>query len=119
LLAAVMAICMLSLAGVPPLAGFSAKFYIFQAAVSNRLVILAVIGVLASVVSAYYYLRVIVVMYMQPENDSPVATGDFFTSQFASAVFAAAVIVIGLFPQPLLEVIYKTFSEAMVNVPIH
>jgi len=63
-LAAAMAIFMLSLAGVPPMAGFLGKFYLFSAAVHADLTWLAIIGVLNSVLSAFFYLRVIVVMYM-------------------------------------------------------
>jgi NADH-quinone oxidoreductase subunit N len=58
-----LAMLMFSLAGIPPLAGFFAKFYVFLAAIQAGLYPLAVIGVLASVVGAYYYLRIIKVMY--------------------------------------------------------
>ncbi len=58
-----LAMIMFSLAGVPPLAGFFAKFYVFQAAIQANLYWLAVIGVLASVVAAYYYLRIVKMMY--------------------------------------------------------
>ena len=54
---------MFSLAGIPPLAGFFAKLYVFLAAIDAHLYVLAVIGVLASVVGAYYYLRIVKVMY--------------------------------------------------------
>ncbi len=63
LFAAAIAIFMFSLAGIPPLAGFFGKLYVFMAAVDAGLVPLAVIGVLASVVGAYYYLRIVKVMY--------------------------------------------------------
>jgi len=63
LFAAAIAIFMFSLAGIPPLAGFFGKLYVFMAAVDADLVPLAIIGVLASVVGAYYYLRIIKVMY--------------------------------------------------------
>ncbi len=63
LLAAGLAVLMLSMAGVPPMAGFFAKFYVLQAALDARLYTLAVIGVLASVIGAFYYLRIIKVMY--------------------------------------------------------
>ncbi len=59
-------ICLFSLAGVPPFLGFAAKFVVFRAAVNHGLVLLAVIGVVNSLVSAYYYLRVIYAMYMKP-----------------------------------------------------
>ena len=57
------AVIMLSMAGIPPFIGFFAKFYIFIAALNNGLVMLAILGVLASVISSYYYLRIIKVMY--------------------------------------------------------
>jgi NADH-quinone oxidoreductase subunit N len=67
--AAIMAILMFSLIGLPPLAGFFAKWHVFLAAIEAQLFVLAVIGVLASAVSAFYYLRVVKVMYF----DEPVA----------------------------------------------
>ena len=63
MLAAALAIFMFSLAGIPPLAGFFAKLYVFLAAIDAGLVALAVIGVLASVVGAFYYVRIVKVMY--------------------------------------------------------
>ncbi len=71
-LAAAMAIFMLSLTGVPPTIGFVGKFYLFRAAVEGQYYLLAVIGVLTSLISAYYYLRVVVTMYMregEPETE--------------------------------------------------
>ena len=62
-MATILALLMFSLAGIPPLAGFFAKFYVFSAAVEAELYPLAVIGVLASVVGAFYYLRVVKVMF--------------------------------------------------------
>src|SRR5204863_1760747 len=58
-----MAVLLFSLAGLPPLAGFFAKFYVFLAAIKAGLYVLAVIGVLASVVGAYYYLAIVKIMY--------------------------------------------------------
>jgi NADH-quinone oxidoreductase subunit N len=63
-MAFVMAVMMFSLAGIPPFAGFFAKFYVFLAAIEAELYWLAVIGVLASVVGAYYYLRIVKIMYI-------------------------------------------------------
>ena len=65
-----LAMLMFSLAGIPPLAGFFAKFYVFQAAVQANLYGLAVIGVLASVVAAYYYLRIVKLMYFDPPAEA-------------------------------------------------
>jgi NADH-quinone oxidoreductase subunit N len=69
LLAAAIAIFMFSLAGIPPLAGFFGKLYVFMAAIEAGLVPLAVIGVLASVVGAYYYLRIVKVMYFDEARE--------------------------------------------------
>ncbi|MDI9349317.1 MAG: NADH-quinone oxidoreductase subunit NuoN [Candidatus Symbiobacter sp.] len=65
-LAAALAVFMFSMAGIPPLAGFFAKFYIFRSAIDNNLIALAVVGVLSSVVSAYYYCRIIKLIYFDP-----------------------------------------------------
>src|SRR5262252_2449734 len=70
-LAALMTIFLLSLGGFPPMAGFVAKWYVFSAAVSAGYTGLAIIGVLTSVVSVYFYLRIVVMMYMTP-SESPV-----------------------------------------------
>jgi NADH-quinone oxidoreductase subunit N len=58
-----MAILMFSMSGIPPMAGFFGKLFVFQAAINSGLYILAVIGVLSSVVAAYYYVRIIKVMF--------------------------------------------------------
>lgn len=68
-MAAGLAILMFSLAGIPPLAGFFGKFYVFRAAVNAELYTLAVLGVLASVVGAFYYLRIIKIMYLDAPRE--------------------------------------------------
>jgi NADH-quinone oxidoreductase subunit N len=69
-IAIIMAVFMFSLAGFPPTAGFFGKYFIFKLAVENGYVWLAIIGVLNSFLSAYYYLRVIVYMFMESQADS-------------------------------------------------
>ena len=101
LLAAAMAIFMLSLSGIPPLAGFFGKFLIFKAAVEADLAWLVVIGVLNSAISAYYYLRIVVTMYFQPpaesgEESEPLSLLTSRSSLFVVTVAAVAVVVIGL-----------------------
>lgn len=93
----VMLVFMLSLAGIPPTAGFAGKFYIFMAAVKSGYVWLAVIGVLNSAVSAYYYLRVIMRMYMEEPGDEPVLN---VSTAMSAILFIAVVgiIAIGIFP---------------------
>ena len=95
---------LLSLAGVPPLAGFFGKFYVFQAAIDSEMYALTVIGLLNSILGAYYYLRVMVFMYMrEPEPGAPIAT-PMKSGMVMSALVIAAVFVlgIGLFPDTLL-----------------
>ena len=67
-------VVMFSMAGIPPLAGFFGKWYVFLAAVNAGLVPLAIIGVLTSVVGAFYYLRIIKLMYFE-DADSPLDEG--------------------------------------------
>jgi NADH-quinone oxidoreductase subunit N len=97
-LAALMTVFMLALAGIPGTGGFIAKFMIFQAAVQSGCVGLAIIGVLASVVSVYYYLRIPVMMYMREPGDAPFR-GENSSGEWAVlAVCAAVVVLLGIFP---------------------
>lgn len=97
-LAAAMSVFMFALAGVPPTAGFVGKFYIFSAAVQAGYIWLAILGVMNSLISVYYYLRITVLMYMRPaEADlGPVA----FTPGVTAAVIftAVATVLVGIFP---------------------
>jgi NADH-quinone oxidoreductase subunit N len=95
--AALMTLFMLSLAGIPGTAGFMAKFYLFSAAVNADLIVLVIVGVLASVVSVFYYLRLPVTMYMhEPSDEEP---AEISSSELTVlAVCAAAVLFIGFFP---------------------
>jgi len=100
-LALAMAVFMFSLTGVPPTIGFIGKAYIFGATLQAGFAWLAVIGVVTSLVSAYYYLRVIVVMYMQ--DGQPVTTSRR-SLNFTVALTAIATVVFGLLPYPLLTI---------------
>lgn len=99
-LAVSMLIFMLSFTGVPPTLGFWGKFYLFRTAVEGGNIGLAVVGLLASLISAYYYLRVVVVMYMQPGE--PEAQREPWVN-LAALVAAAATLLLGLIPGPLFE----------------
>lgn len=101
-IALALAVCLFSLAGVPPFIGFSAKFVVFRAAVNNGLVWLAVLGVLNSLISAFYYLRVVYVMYMQPLPRREPAFAPAFSITAAAALAALGVVLIGLYPTPIL-----------------
>ncbi|MEW5982143.1 MAG: NADH-quinone oxidoreductase subunit N [Acidobacteriota bacterium] len=97
-----MLVFMLSLGGIPPTAGFMGKFWLFSAAIDANYVWLAVIGVLNSVVSIYYYLRVVVFMFMKSEaTGSEPAIGPALTA--ALAVGVVGTLVLGVYPRPLFE----------------
>ena len=97
-LAAAMAVFMLSLTGVPPTLGFVGKFYLFRAAVQGQFYLLAVIGVLTSLISAYYYLRVVVIMYMR--EGEPETTGEPWLN-LTCGLTAVLTVALGLAPQYL------------------
>ncbi len=118
-LAAAMALFMLSLTGVPPLAGFVGKFYLFGAALNRGLVGLVIIAVLNSAMSAYYYISVIVAMYME-EGGVESAGMRGRPALLATVVIAlAGVILIGLYPQPYIAAATNAFASAMSAAPIH
>ncbi|MBI5376553.1 MAG: NADH-quinone oxidoreductase subunit N [Candidatus Schekmanbacteria bacterium] len=98
LLAASMTIFMISLSGIPPTAGFVGKLYIFSSVIKSGFIWLAVIGVINSVISVFYYFRVIVAMYMrEPEEDW---SANRFSPQLLAVIFfcAAGIMIIGIFP---------------------
>jgi NADH-quinone oxidoreductase subunit N len=101
-LAAALTVFLVSLTGIPVTAGFVGKFYLFGAAVSSGWVVLAIVGVLTSVVSAYYYLRVVVAMYMEP----PLGEDDFAAvpaaAVLALVLSAGVTLLFGLWPTPVL-----------------
>jgi NADH-quinone oxidoreductase subunit N len=96
-------VCMFSLSGLPPTAGFIAKFYVFKTAVDSGHVTIALIGILTSIVSVYYYLRVVYFLYMkEPAEGYVVPVGGIFATG-ALAISIIGIFVIGLFPTPLFE----------------
>jgi NADH-quinone oxidoreductase subunit N len=99
---------LLSLAGIPPTVGFFGKFYLFTAAIGEGLLWLAVWGVLNSVVSVYYYLRPIVVMYMK-EGD-PETEKFHFSTKTAIAISAVLVVFLGLVSGPIFSALEKALS---------
>jgi NADH-quinone oxidoreductase subunit N len=102
-LAALMTVCLLSLGGLPPTAGFIGKWYIFSAAVSAGYYGLAIIGVLTSVVSVFFYLRVVVMMYMS-DRPSAIAAPQVSTVGMAALVASiVAIFYLGILPAPVLN----------------
>lgn len=108
--AAALAVFMFSLAGIPPAAGFVGKFYIFDAVVKAGLVPLAIWGVINSLLSVYYYLRVVMTMYMKPA-DEEAHEGGSWESVFAAAVLALMVVALGVVPGALHELAVGTFRS--------
>jgi NADH-quinone oxidoreductase subunit N len=101
-LAAALSLCLISLTGVPVSAGFVGKFYLFSAAVDGGYTGLAIVGMLMSVVSAYYYLRVVVAMYMKEPEGADSWAPLTPASGLALGAAAAAVLALGVFPGPVL-----------------
>jgi NADH-quinone oxidoreductase subunit N len=113
LLAATLTIFLLSLIGIPITGGFFAKFYVFSAALQANLVGLTIIGVLNSAVGAYYYLRVIVMMYMREARESvplnPIPVG----VRAALVISALATIYLGIFPGRVLEYASRSAADLL------
>ncbi|MER3514683.1 MAG: NADH-quinone oxidoreductase subunit N, partial [Chloroflexota bacterium] len=100
-LALAMAFFMLSLTGVPPTAGFTAKLYVFRATLEAGLIGLAIIGVLTSVISAYFYLRVVVIMFMREGS----ATAELRPAlSLAIGLTALGTLILGIAPEWLFRV---------------
>jgi NADH-quinone oxidoreductase subunit N len=103
LLALALTLFLLSLIGIPPLAGFIAKFYLFGAAVKSGYIWLAVIAVLNSAVAAYYYLRVIIYMYMREPEGEVAAFAPSFAGSLALVISLAGIVLLGLQPTPFVD----------------
>jgi len=108
LLAVLMAIFMFALAGVPPFAGFFGKYYIFLAAIKAKMIWLAIIGVLTSLVSAYYYLRLVVLMFFR-EGRSDVEIPPSRIVVTMIVVSALLVLLLGLFPSIIIQTAQRYF----------
>ena len=108
--AAALSVYLLSLLGLPVTAGFFGKFYIFKAAVNSHLLWLAVLMAINSVIGAYYYLRVIVVMYMREPSAEAVALGPVsfpFSVSMVLLITSVATILFGVYPNPVINFILQ------------
>jgi NADH-quinone oxidoreductase subunit N len=104
LLGGIFAFFLLALAGIPLTSGFTGKFAVFSAAVSGGATPLVVVGAIASAMAAFFYVRVIVMMFFaEPVADGPVVVAPGGASAGALAVAVAATLVLGVFPQPVLD----------------
>ncbi len=109
LLAFCFTIFLLSLAGLPPTLGFFGKLYLFSAAVNEGLVWLALWGVLNSVLSVYYYLRPIVMMYMR-DGDCDIADDHSYATIIMIVVAAALILILGLASGPIFKMIERSLG---------
>ena len=104
MLAAMLAIFMFSLAGIPPFAGFFGKYYVFIAAIKAHLTWLAIVGVISSVISVYFYLRIVVLMYFKdPETELSIQRQN--TGLLAVVISVLLVIILGLSPGTIINLI--------------
>ncbi len=118
-----MAICLFSLAGIPPLAGFWGKFELFFAAYASsqgpdgRLFRwLAILAVLNSAVGAYYYLRIVVMMYLREPSGDPLPVRTAWPTTLAVTACATFTVVFGFFPAPINRATREA-AEAAINLP--
>jgi NADH-quinone oxidoreductase subunit N len=109
-----MAVFMLSLAGIPPTAGFMGKYFIFYEAISagGRYTTLGIIGIATSIVGAYYYLRVIAYTYFRDPDDRPVAGKEDWGLKFALSLTVLGTVFLGIFPQGF----YDAAKESVENL---
>ena len=103
-LAAILALCLLTLAGIPPTAGFFAKFYIFKVAFEAEFYGLVIVGLLTTILSAFYYLRMVGVMFSEApaESEAPAKSWSAGLVGFCAAV---VIVIISCYPKPLMDLI--------------
>ncbi|MDC1155152.1 NADH-quinone oxidoreductase subunit NuoN [Candidatus Pelagibacter sp.] len=99
-------IILFSLAGIPPLAGFFAKFYIFKSVLEQSMYFLAIIGLLSTVVAAFYYLRIIKIMYFDKEKEK-YDTDHSLWLKFSLTASTLLILIYFIFPSQLIEVVSR------------
>lgn len=110
-LALLMTVFLLSLAGFPPTVGFMAKFYVFSSAVKSGFIGLVIIGVLNSLISVYYYLRIVVLMFMHPPQAEAARVSLSFGTVLVLIISTWFVLQMGIFPQSLLSLAQATVTS--------
>jgi NADH-quinone oxidoreductase subunit N len=116
LVAGVFALFLIAFAGIPLTSGFSGKFAVFQAAIAGGALPLVIIGVISSAILAFPYVRVIVLMFFsEPAAEGPVVVRPSAYTGLAVAIGAAATIVLGVIPQPLLSLANHAASQMFVR----
>lgn len=109
-----LAVAMFALAGIPPTLGFLGKFLAFRAAVNAKMVWLAVVGVLASLVSVFYYVRVVYYLYMKPLPKHKPSFSEPWAVKLLGALCVTAIVALGVFPKTLLALAQEA-AELLVR----
>ena len=99
-------IVLFSLAGIPPLAGFFAKFYVFMAVIEQSMFFLAIIGLLATVVAAFYYLRIIKIIYFDNEIDK-YDTNHSIGLKLSLILTTVLILIYFIYPNSLIDLVSK------------
>ena len=99
-------IILFSLAGIPPLAGFFAKFYVFKSVLEQSMYFLAIVGLLSTVVAAYYYLRIIKIMYFDKEKEKYDSDHSLWL-KFSLTISTLLILIYFVFPSQLIEVVSR------------
>ena len=105
---------MISLIGIPPTVGFMAKIYIFGSAMDTGLQWLAIIGVINSVVSAYYYLRVVKVMFSDSDSTTTSRIRLEFGTATAAIIGLIGTFIFGIYPTPIIEMAQTAIKSIML-----
>ena len=99
-------VILFSLAGIPPLAGFFAKFYVFKAVIEQSMYFLAIVGLLSTVVAAFYYLRLIKIMYFDEQKEK-YDTDHGFWLKFSLTASTLLILIYFIFPSQLIEIVSR------------
>ncbi|HEY0592568.1 MAG TPA: NADH-quinone oxidoreductase subunit N [Thermoanaerobaculia bacterium] len=112
-----LAFCMFSLAGIPPTAGFMAKFYLFKVAIESGALWIALVGIVMSIVSVYYYLRVVYFLYMKEADELSVAPDHGVFSTVALALSMIGIVFLGIAPTPLFRGALEAATAVIARLP--
>ena len=106
-------VVLFSLAGIPPLAGFICKLYVFMAVINSGIIVLAVIGALASVVGAFYYLRIIYIIYFSSNENSLDGKMPFF--HLFLLIMSSSAMLVGTYNLLGIEPLTRLAAESLLN----
>ena len=114
LIAFMLLFCMFSMVGIPPFIGFYAKWIVLSELVNNGMIWFALIGIIMSVIAAYYYLRVVWFMYFE-NNDEAIGNNEILNAQSITSIMVSAMLLlIGLYPNPIIQYIRSIISSFLL-----